>query len=348
MTALDHQLQLVPGVEALHRPRRIAGDIVPEPVLVAVGVEDHRSSTELSLEAVGVQLRLLLPDARALTSPLGLDHGQRPSVGAPQHVVDEADALRIWDAADLVLAITRVVEGPPGLAEQHVDEQVPRLCLAVVAVVDKSRGCLCGLDLLTQRCNLRLVGSEQFLLLSAGDGQRGVLGRETGGELLNLGPSERGTLRRKPGIERGPHRHGRGMGRMVERGPHDDVVQFSEDLKGGLRADLVAVMNSLVAHLANDVQLRRDGIADLGLERRVVDESREIVGVRECEADDVVQIADQFLGHSSAVHAGRARIADQVRLRTRAIREQRRKRCLYESEIAGHITPVGAATMMAG
>lgn len=33
---LDQQLQLVPGVEALHLARRVAGCVVPEPVLVAV------------------------------------------------------------------------------------------------------------------------------------------------------------------------------------------------------------------------------------------------------------------------------------------------------------------------
>ena len=40
--ALNQQFQFVRGVEALHLARRIAL-VVPHPVLVAVGVEDHRA-----------------------------------------------------------------------------------------------------------------------------------------------------------------------------------------------------------------------------------------------------------------------------------------------------------------
>ena len=64
LTALDQQLQLVAGVEALHLAGRVAGGVVPDPVLVAVGVEDHRPAAELLLQAVGVELGLLLADLR--------------------------------------------------------------------------------------------------------------------------------------------------------------------------------------------------------------------------------------------------------------------------------------------
>lgn len=47
----DQRLQLVAGVEALGLARRVAAGIVPDPVLVSVGVEDHRSSAELALQS---------------------------------------------------------------------------------------------------------------------------------------------------------------------------------------------------------------------------------------------------------------------------------------------------------
>ena len=93
--ALDQQLQLVLLVEALHRPRRIAR-VVPEPVLVAVGVEDHRPLAELLFQAVGVELGLLLADARVALVRLASTSAERLAVVAPQHVVDEALARSCW------------------------------------------------------------------------------------------------------------------------------------------------------------------------------------------------------------------------------------------------------------
>jgi hypothetical protein len=68
-------------------------------VLVAVGVEDDRALAELRLQAVGVELGLLL--ARRVASrrgALGLHQRQRLAVVAPQHVVDEALALVVGHA----------------------------------------------------------------------------------------------------------------------------------------------------------------------------------------------------------------------------------------------------------
>mgnify|MGYP002714146197 CR=1 FL=1 len=47
--ALDEQLELVAGVEALSLAGRVAADVVPDPVLVAIGIEDHRPPAELLL-----------------------------------------------------------------------------------------------------------------------------------------------------------------------------------------------------------------------------------------------------------------------------------------------------------
>ena len=93
--ALNHQFQLGLLVEPLHRARRVAG-VVPDPVLVAVGVEDDRALAVLRFQAVGVELGLLLPDLGILLGALGLHQRQRLAVVTPQHVIDEALALRCW------------------------------------------------------------------------------------------------------------------------------------------------------------------------------------------------------------------------------------------------------------
>jgi hypothetical protein len=60
-TSLNKQFQLRFFVEPLYSPRRIAR-VVPNPMVVAVGVEDDRPLAKLFLQTVGVQLRLLLTD----------------------------------------------------------------------------------------------------------------------------------------------------------------------------------------------------------------------------------------------------------------------------------------------
>ncbi|MER6592054.1 hypothetical protein ABT214_09405 [Micromonospora purpureochromogenes] len=66
---------------------------------------------------------------------LGLDHGERLAVVAPEHVVDVSVALAGRHAGDPELAVAWLVERPAGLAEQDVDEEVPGLRLVVVVVV---------------------------------------------------------------------------------------------------------------------------------------------------------------------------------------------------------------------
>ena len=65
----------------------------------------------------------------------GHHHPQRLAVIAPQDVVDEAHALGVRHPGDLKLPISGLVQGPPGLVEQQVDEQVPGLDLVVVVVI---------------------------------------------------------------------------------------------------------------------------------------------------------------------------------------------------------------------
>ena len=177
LATLDQQLQLVAGVEALGLTRRVAAGVVPDPVLVAVGVEDHRPPAELLLQAVGVELGLLLADLGRLGGALGLDHRQRQTIGAPQDVVDEALALGVGHAGDRVLAVALLIQRPPGLVQQDVDEQVACGSLVVVARV-RGCGCLSRSDLRLELGDLGLVGGEPLVLLGQLARMRLVLGLE--------------------------------------------------------------------------------------------------------------------------------------------------------------------------
>ena len=85
-------------------------------MLIAVGVEDHRPLAELLLQAVGIELGLLLADAGIAPCALGLDQAERLAVIAPEHVVDEALACVVGHAGDRELPVLRLVERPAGLA----------------------------------------------------------------------------------------------------------------------------------------------------------------------------------------------------------------------------------------
>src|SRR5205814_3807977 len=73
---LDEEVELVLGIEAADGARGVSR-VVPQPVLVAVGAEDDGPPAELLLEAIGVELGLLLSDARLAPGALGLDDGER-------------------------------------------------------------------------------------------------------------------------------------------------------------------------------------------------------------------------------------------------------------------------------
>ena len=134
VAALDHQRQFVVLEKTLDRPRRIAR-VVPNPVLVAVGVEDDRPLAVLRLKAVGIELGLLLADARVLARAFGLDQRQRLAVVAPQHIIDEAFAGRVRHARDADFGRIRRLRVEAGLAQQQVDEEVAGLGFAVVVGV---------------------------------------------------------------------------------------------------------------------------------------------------------------------------------------------------------------------
>ena len=118
----------------------------------------------MRLQAVGIELGLLLADARVLARALGLDQRQRLAVVAAQHVVDIADAGRVRHALDLDLDRVGRLRVEAGLAQQQVDEQVAGLGLAVVVGVgDRLVRGLGGGDLGLQRLDLGFERGAAFL-----------------------------------------------------------------------------------------------------------------------------------------------------------------------------------------
>ena len=132
--ALDEEFHLVLFVEALHRARRIHA-VVPQPRLIPVGVEDEGALPELHLQAVRVQLRLLLPDARVLPGALGFHYGKGQAVVAPEDIVHKALALVVGHSVYGVFAVLCLGEGPAGFAQQEVDEEITGLGFRIVVGV---------------------------------------------------------------------------------------------------------------------------------------------------------------------------------------------------------------------
>ena len=317
--ALDHQLQLVAGVEALHLPRRVPGGVVPQPVLVAVGVEDHRSPLVPGLQAVRIQLGLLLTHLRTLAGALGLHHRQRQPVLAPQHIVDIAGAVSRRHPADLELAVPRLLQRPARLRQHQVDEGVPGLGFVVIAVVD-NRICRLGRgDLCHQLRDPGVLLGEVFVL----GRQRLRMGGVLFGELLrqrrDLIPRQRGRSLRQRRIEHRLRRRRLRVRRMVQHCPHHDVVQLPHRVDRDPLGHRLLVMHRGIAQPPQQIHLPRDTQPDLCLEPRIVDPRRQVVGIGNRKPENVVQVLDQSLHRPAAVDARRPRITERVPLRPNTI-----------------------------
>ena len=110
-------------------------------MVVAVGVKDYRPLAELFLQAVGVQLRLLLTDSRVALRPFRLDQAERLAVVAPQDVIDKAFARVVGHAGDGKFPVLRIGERPARFLQQQIDEVVAGFGFRIVVIVG-SRGVL--------------------------------------------------------------------------------------------------------------------------------------------------------------------------------------------------------------
>ena len=178
-------------------------------MLVAVGVENDWTLAEFGFEAIRVELRLLLTDARVAPGSLRFDDAERLAVVAPEDIVDEAFARSVGHTLDRVFRVmARLDEGPAGFREQEVDEGVARgRFIVVVRVRRLGVGRLRRGHLRLQRLDL---GIELLALGLRGEALLfGVLARfdglgEAAGDLLQLrelGDGDRRRLRQGVGRE---------------------------------------------------------------------------------------------------------------------------------------------------
>jgi hypothetical protein len=130
-TPLDEKLQLFLLVESLHLSGRVVR-VVPQPVVIAVGVEDHRPPVEPRLHAVGVKLRLLLADPRVPPGALGFHQGERLAVVSPEDVIDESLPRGVGHAADFELPVLGRSECPSRFPKQEVNEMIAGFRLGIV------------------------------------------------------------------------------------------------------------------------------------------------------------------------------------------------------------------------
>jgi len=279
--ALDHELQLVALVEAADLPRRRAA-VVPDPVLIAVGVEDHRPLAVTRLQAVGIELGLLLARAGVLPRPLGLDQAERLAICAPQHIVDEADSLAVRHALDAKLGILRSIERPARLAQQQIDEAVAGLGLVIVmAVRPRVRSLPChgnlGAQLLQLLVEVLLV-EQQFCQLAVLGVERGLLRLDVDGRLLQRLVA----ARQHGGIE---GEAVRGFDFCVSAGePEADVKQLLDRARGIAGADAPLLMDSPIAQRVDVLCLGKHRLARGTPKARLVQKGCDIVLIRQLQA----------------------------------------------------------------
>jgi hypothetical protein len=117
----DQAGEFVLFVKPGHPARRIGG-VVPSPCLVAVGVENQRALAVHLLQAIGVELGLLLAHGRIGGRLLCFHRRQRLAVVAPQHIVHVADALVVGHTRHFIFPVAGLIQRPPGALQVHVDQ----------------------------------------------------------------------------------------------------------------------------------------------------------------------------------------------------------------------------------
>ena len=85
------------------------------------------------LQAVGVELRLLLAHRRVDGGLLRLHHRQRLAVVSPEDIVGIADARLVWHARHFVFTVLLPVQRPAGAFQIEIDDE--RAGLVLVPVV---------------------------------------------------------------------------------------------------------------------------------------------------------------------------------------------------------------------
>ena len=87
-TSENQLLQAVLGVEAIDLARGVSQRVIPEPNLVAVGIDNDWTTALILFETIGIEPRLNLAVVGIDGSSLGLNDSQWHSVVVPKYVVD--------------------------------------------------------------------------------------------------------------------------------------------------------------------------------------------------------------------------------------------------------------------
>ncbi len=283
-------------------------------MLVAVGVVDQRPLTELRLQAIGIQLGLLLADPAVAACALGLDHRQRFAVVTPQHVIDKALALVVGHACNLKLAIARLIQCPAGFLEQQVDVQVARLRFVIVVLV--------GLGVVRRlgRCHLGAQTRQLFVQGSSlllGDRHCGIAFGEVLRQLLqrHLG------LRSSRGVSLGQNidsklqgwvRSSTGAASIVARQPERHLEQLTQHTERIGRLHRPRAVHGVVALLADDIHLRVQCGTHQHLEAGLEQKCRQVRLVGHLErAVGAEQPGNHQFERPTRVEAGCARVGRQ-------------------------------------
>ena len=307
VAAMDEQFEFRLLVESLYLAWRVV-HIIPQPVLIAVRVEDHRPLAELPFQAIGIELRLLLANARTHPGTLGLDQSQWLAVVPPQHIVDKTPVLLIGHAGDLEFPVAGLIQRPTGLLEQQVDEIIAGLCFRVIMGIRLRGGRLLGgADLGAQALQFRIqripVGQNLRQLLIAFAqalfklqqlidrllGQWRGLGQQVGIEEQSRSRTPRAAI--SPGQ------------------PVGDMEQFAQGNQRVGRKDGPMAVDRLVAQRGDHLGLVEDRLANRLLETRFVDQRRKIVLVRQSQHGIMlVEPSHRQLQRPPGIETGRARI----------------------------------------
>lgn len=318
--ALVHQHQFILFQEALHAARRIVA-VVPQPGVIAIGVEHDRPHAAFGLQAIGIEFRLLLAGARVFAGALGLYHRQRFVVIAPQHIVGKAVALSVRHPLERIFAVAPLGQRPAGLAQQQVDKGVARLGLVVIVRIGPGLiGGLGGGHLGLQAPDLglqfgaRVLGFQPFGL--------GLLARL---DLLHIASCRFLKLAQFQRIDAGRARQsvgGKGQGgrRLFAFGigmdqPVADMKQLAHDGEGALALNRPRVMHGAIAQILDQLGLGDDAVAGQGAEARLMDQRGQCLFIGFFQRPVVgIEPLDGGFQRQPPVETGGARIVQRRRL----------------------------------
>ena len=347
LAALDQQFQLVALVEAGDAARRVA-DVVPKPVLVAVGIEDDGAAAVARLEAVGVELGLLATAFGLLARALGLHQPEGLAVCAPQHVVDVADALLVRHTLDAELGVVPAIERPTGLAQQQVDVAVAGFGLVVVMRVGRSLGNLASSsDFGAQPLHLVVEtggAGEKRRQLAVPGVEFGLLRLE-----LDEGSLQHVVVTRQRGGVEGQAVGGFLVPRVGARQPEADVEQFLDRALRVAVGDALLLMHGAVAQRVDVARLGEHSLAGNAAEARLVQQRGDVVVVGQVQAlVGAKRPFDRDLDRLSSEERRRRRVRRRIPLRRHRRLVDGREFSGEEGEVGHAIRPVRAGSRKSG